>query len=165
MLVVICYLDVFRAFVRPHKANAVLLVNSNAVLALAVPSQLFELIRRRRLQIAQRSSRSDVRELPLRNAPNRVRAGFPRSLRILVVEHILSTFVLEAYYHFDSSSEPARTLRAKLLYRIAVYRATGKSPLAQPWCARDLAPLVKVHADYRADRADSTALSAENAGS
>lgn len=155
------YLDFFRAFVRPGEANAVLLVNTNAVLAFAVLSQLFEVIRRRRLQIAQRASRGDVRELPLRNAPNRVRAGFPRSLRILVVEHILSTFVLEAYYHSDSSSGPASTCRAKVIYRITVYRATGTLTSAQRSCARDLAPLVDADADYRTD---SIALAAEWTG-
>jgi hypothetical protein len=69
LLVIIYYFHIFRSHIRPHKADPELAIDSNAVLALSVAAQCFQMVSRRGSQEIQAVCTVEHLELSFRNGP------------------------------------------------------------------------------------------------
>ena len=77
---IIGYFNISRALFSPAEADAVLIVDADAVLSLPVSGQHLQPVARRHPQILKRSRRIKLIELPACNSPEVFRADFPRRL-------------------------------------------------------------------------------------
>jgi hypothetical protein len=73
-LMIVDDLDVVSVAIFPNEANAPLIINANAMLALAVASQRFQAVARGSQQGSQRSRTIEVQQLPARDALKRPKA-------------------------------------------------------------------------------------------
>ena len=92
-------LDVFRAPSSPNKANSVLLVNSDAVLAFTVSRKCLQSIAGGNLQFLQRLNRIELIQLSRGDLPELLRTGFSGSFRIDAIENILGGLISERLNH------------------------------------------------------------------
>ena len=89
LLVVIHDFYPFGCVVFPDEANAVLVVNADAVLAFAVTFERFKTIGWRDLKLIQGFYRIELVKLSACHLPNRFRANFSGSFRVFAIEDIL----------------------------------------------------------------------------
>ena len=78
--VIVRYFYFLRAFIRPQEADAILVVNADAMLTCAVSPQHFQSISWRTCKIAQLDDMSQLIEFATRNAPQTDGAGSSSSL-------------------------------------------------------------------------------------
>jgi hypothetical protein len=79
--VIVNYLDLVCVAISPHKADSPLLVDSDAVLALAVPPQLLQAVTAWDPQILDSLRRMEEDQLPIRG-PMKLGRQAPRSLSV-----------------------------------------------------------------------------------
>jgi hypothetical protein len=97
--VVIGYLNEVSALVRPHEADAILIIDADAMLTSSGTAELLNAVPTRTPQIRKIDRRLQVLQLALGNTPNRAWASFTRWLRIFIVEHVLTSTIPEADDH------------------------------------------------------------------
>ena len=90
---------ILRSGVGPAEADAVLVVDSDAVLSCPISGQWFESIPRRRSEVLQFFGLVELVELSLGHAPELRRTCLRRSLRACVVEDIAGARVAEGADH------------------------------------------------------------------
>lgn len=88
--VVIGYLDTGRTVGSPREANAILIVDSDAVLTLSLPPKAFQAIPRRKRQIGEARCGLKLIEFALRDPPDRLWATTSGGLRPTSMKYILS---------------------------------------------------------------------------
>src|SRR3990172_9638688 len=89
--VVINDLHVFRADIRPHEADAVSVVDANAMLPLSVAAQRFQLVAWRYPELPQRNDRVKLVKPTSRCFPRGLRAGSSGGPCVHSVEYVLSS--------------------------------------------------------------------------
>jgi len=89
----------------PTKANAVLLIDPNAVLPPSLASQAFESVTRRDGQISQVADPANLIEFPPSGGPQPLRTGSPGRRGIRPVKDILRLSVPERAYHLSHDIE------------------------------------------------------------
>src|SRR5215210_2305853 len=98
-LVVVNYLHLFGSAFRPRETHSVLLVDSYAVLAFSVSSELFQPVARRDPQVVQLRGLVDLVELSAGYTPEIPRARLPSLLRVPPVKDIFGALVFERNDH------------------------------------------------------------------
>jgi hypothetical protein len=99
--VIVHHLNVLRPLRRPTKANTILLIDSNAVLAGTIPSQGLEVIAGRYPEIGQFLSRIDLVELPPGNGPEGLGTCLAGHGGVDTIEDVFRSAVCEAADHLD----------------------------------------------------------------
>jgi len=84
-------LDVFRPGIRPGETDAILIVDSNTMLASALPGQLLQPVFGRCSQVPEPLSLVELVELPSSDFPQALGAGSPRRLGIGAIEDVPGT--------------------------------------------------------------------------
>src|SRR3990172_8274234 len=97
--VVINDLHVFGADIRPNEADAVSVVDANAMLPLSVAAQRFQLVAGRYPEPPQQKNRVKLVKLTSRCSPRRLRAGSSGGPCIHSVEDVLCAAIPERSYH------------------------------------------------------------------
>ena len=100
-LVIIRDLDVFRAPFSPNKANPVLLVDSDAVLAFPVSRKCLQSIAGGNLQFLQRLNRIELIQFSRGDLPELLRTGFSGVFRIDAIENSLGGLISERFNHIN----------------------------------------------------------------
>ena len=94
-------LDPFRTLVRPEEADAILIIDSDAVLTFSIPGQGLQLVAGRHGQGGEGYRGVELIQLALGDAPDSLRARFPGCLRGLSIEDILRSLVVKRNDHAD----------------------------------------------------------------
>lgn len=128
--------DIFSAIVGPHETDAVLIVDTNTVLPLAVTAQCFKSVSRRNAQIQELRGGIDVVELSGRHIPYRLWATLARSLGVAPVEYVFGSVVLERGNHTCMIAR--RTCYSKSLRGCSDRSAVQYSELAFHTAIQDL---------------------------
>jgi hypothetical protein len=93
-------LQVGWTIISPAKTDAILLVDSNAVLSFAISRQSFRSIARWYPQFFQSLNGVQLIQFSHRNAPQISRTTFPCSFRVEPIEDILGAAISEGLNHF-----------------------------------------------------------------
>jgi hypothetical protein len=96
---IVHYVDVLWPLRQPTKANAILLIDPNAVLASTIPSQDLEPIARRHPEIARFLSRINLVKLPPGNPPQRLGTCLAGHGGVETVEDVFRSAVCKAADH------------------------------------------------------------------
>src|SRR5439155_20273186 len=97
--VVVCDLNFVGIATLPAETDAKLIVDSNAVLALAIPMQPFESIARRNGQLGAVLDLIDLSELAASRRPDRGRANAASSGGVGSIENVLCALIVKRSYH------------------------------------------------------------------
>jgi|GEM_PF-3353221 len=98
---IVYYLYFFRADFRPNEADAVAIVDTDAMLTLSVTTQRLELVARRYLELAQRNDRIKEVNLSSRYSPQALRARLASGPCTRSVENVFSASIPEGLYHIN----------------------------------------------------------------
>jgi hypothetical protein len=88
VLVIVNYLDIYGALVSPPEANAILVVDTDAVLSCSVPFEGLQAIPWRKPQVGEHRCRVQDVEFATRNRPDAVRTSAPRRATVCTVENV-----------------------------------------------------------------------------
>jgi hypothetical protein len=97
LLVIVDNFHVIAVTIAPNKANAPLIIDSDRMLAFAIPPQRLQLVARRRGQNPQVRGGMELEQLPQGNALDRAEA-----LATMVMEKFLRLFRAKALNHLSS---------------------------------------------------------------
>ena len=100
-------LNVGPAIVGPNKADPILLVDPNAVLAGSVALQQFELIIWRATKVGEAYGSIQLIKLPPSHVPNRPRTGSPRFARVVSLKNVFGSIIREGNNTHKSIPLPA----------------------------------------------------------
>ena len=92
---IVCDLNVAGAQFSPHEADSVLIVDSNAVLALPISGKALQSVARGNLQFLQRLNGIKLIKFSCCDLPELLRAGLSGSLRIDAIENVLGGLIPE----------------------------------------------------------------------
>lgn len=98
---IVGYLDFDGAGIGPDEANAIPVVDANAVLPAAVPGQSLQSVAGRYEEITQDCGGIKLVQLPLSHAPNSGRTDPSRASSVTPVEDVLSAAISERNNHND----------------------------------------------------------------
>ena len=97
--VIIDDLDIRRAGTRPLEADAVLIVDSNAVLSPTISTQRLQPIAWRNPQLIQSRDRIQLVQLPPSDTPHNFGTNLLRGFRVLAIEDVFSPRVVKRDDH------------------------------------------------------------------
>ena len=98
---IVGYLDFDGTGVGPIEANAIPVVDANAVLPVSIPGQSLQAIAGRHAEITQDCGGIELVQLALGHTPNVRRTDPPRSSSVTPVEDVLGAAILERNNHDD----------------------------------------------------------------
>ena len=99
VLVIIDDLDIRRAGTRPLEADAVLIVDSNAVLSPTISTQRLQPIAWRNPQLIQSRNRIQLVQLPPSDTPHNFRTNLLRSFGVHAIEDVFSPRIVKRDDH------------------------------------------------------------------
>ncbi len=97
--VVICNFDFICISLRPHKTNAVLLIDSNTILIVLISFQPFESVSRWDLKFGYILYAIDLVKFSSCNRPNLLWTNFSRNFRINSIKNVFRPSVFKVLYH------------------------------------------------------------------
>ena len=101
---IVSYFDSDGTCVGPDEADAILVVDANAVLLASVPSQSFQPVAGRYAEIAHDCGGIELVQLSLSHTPNGSRTDQPRGSSVPPVEDFLGAAILERDDHDDMAA-------------------------------------------------------------
>ena len=98
---IIGYLDFGGTGLGPDEANAIPVVDANAVLTAAVPGQALQSVAGRYAKITQNRGGIELVQLPLSHAPNGRRTDPSRTSSVTPIEDVFGAVIQERNNHND----------------------------------------------------------------